>query len=254
MAEQNKLDAQVAEVTVFRDGARVVRRGTVTLEEGTRTVVLPTLPSTVDPASVRVVARGAGMALRDVEVHRDFRVAPLRVDTAQLRADVERCREALQALEDEDATEQARLGFFGHLSEAAAASFARAVSFGRAEHGEFARMADELVGGTGVALARRREISGRKRAAERELEAAAERLAAGEAGPRLGEIVEVRATFEVEGRVEAALEVSYHVSGASWQPLYDLRLDGERLAVSYLAEVTQRSGEDWPPFLNTEQN
>jgi hypothetical protein len=106
-------------------------------------------------------------------------------------------------------------------------------------------MADELVGGTGVALARRREISGRKRAAERELEAAAERL---------GEIVEVRATFEVEGRVEAALEVSYHVSGASWQPLYDLRLDGERLAVSYLAEVTQQSGEDWPPFLNTEQN
>jgi uncharacterized protein (TIGR02231 family) len=248
MAEQNKLDAQVAEVTVFRDGARVVRRGTVTLEAGTRTVVLPTLASTVDPASVRVVARGAGMALRDVEVHRDFRVAPLRVDTAQLRADVERCREALQALEDEDATEQARLGFLGHLSEAAATSFARAVSFGRAEHGEFARMADELAGGTGAALARRREISGRRRAAERELEAAAERLATGEAGPpRPVEIVEVRATLEVKGRVEAALEVSYHVSGASWQPLYDLRLDGERLAVSYLAEVTQRSGEDWPP-------
>jgi uncharacterized protein (TIGR02231 family) len=36
------------------------------------------------------------------------------------------------------------------------------------------------------------------------------------------------------------------VSGASWRPLYDLALDGERLAVSYLAEVTQQTGEDWP--------
>jgi uncharacterized protein (TIGR02231 family) len=36
------------------------------------------------------------------------------------------------------------------------------------------------------------------------------------------------------------------VAGASWRPLYDLALDGERLAVSYLAEVTQQTGEDWP--------
>ncbi len=44
----------------------------------------------------------------------------------------------------------------------------------------------------------------------------------------------------------AEVEVSYHVGGASWRPLYDLTLEGERLAVSYLAEVTQQTGEDWP--------
>ena len=46
--------------------------------------------------------------------------------------------------------------------------------------------------------------------------------------------------------VEAEVELSYHVPGASWRPLYDLTLDGEQLAVSYLAEVTQQTGEDWP--------
>ena len=40
--------------------------------------------------------------------------------------------------------------------------------------------------------------------------------------------------------------MSYHADGASWRPLYDLTLDGERLAVSYLAEVKQQTGEDWP--------
>ena len=56
MAEQTKLDTQIVEVTVFLDGARVVRRGRVSLEAGTRTVVLAGLPASVDPASVRVVA------------------------------------------------------------------------------------------------------------------------------------------------------------------------------------------------------
>ena len=42
------------------------------------------------------------------------------------------------------------------------------------------------------------------------------------------------------------MDLSYHVPGASWRPLYDLTLDGEELVVSYLAEVTQQTGEDWP--------
>ena len=162
MDEQTKLDTQMVAVTVFLDGARVVRRGRVTLDVGTRTVVLTGLPATVDHASVRVVARGDGIALRDVEVHRDFLAEPLREDTTQLRATVDRCREALQAIEDEDTAERARLSFFGHLSEAAATSLARAVSFGRAEHGEFARIADELADGTSAALSHRREIASRK--------------------------------------------------------------------------------------------
>ena len=54
------------------------------------------------------------------------------------------------------------------------------------------------------------------------------------------------AILEASAATRAAVELSYHVSGASWRPLYDLALDGERLAVSYLAEVTQQTGEDWP--------
>jgi hypothetical protein len=59
--------------------------------------------------------------------------------------------------------------------------------------------------------------------------------------------VEVSATLEARAAADADVDLSYHVSGASWRPLYDLALDGERLAVTYLAEVTQQTGEDWPP-------
>lgn len=247
MAEGTVLDAPVTAVTVFTDGARVRRTGTVSVQPGVRPVVIGGLPAAVDPASVRVAARGRDLALLNVEVRRRYRADPLREETARLRAEVERCRDAVQALDDEDAAEQARLGFLGHLSEAAATALARAVSFGRIGHGELDRMAGHLSAGTADALGRRRDIAARRRAAQRDLDAAEQRLeAAGKRADRPAEFTEITAVLEAAAAAPAEVEVSYHVAGASWRPLYDLALDGERLSVSYLAEVTQRTGEDWP--------
>jgi len=247
MAEGTGLDAPIAGVTVFKDGARVQRGGVVNLEPGLWPVVIGNLPASVDPDSVRIAARGRDVALLNVEVHRRYRTDPLREETARLLLEVERCRDAVQALDDEDTAEQARLSFLNHLSGAAAAALARALSFGRADHDDLARMAGHLGTDTASTLARRREISARRRTAQRELQAAEQRLADAErqAG-HADAFIEVSATLEATAATRAELELSYHVSGASWRPLYDLALEGERLAVTYLAEVTQQTGEDWP--------
>ena len=241
------LDAPIIGVTVFRDGARVMRAGTADLPAGLERVDIGALPAAADPESVRIAVRGAGVALLEVEVNRRFRTEPIRQDITRLRADVERLRDAVRELEDENAAQDAGLGFLGHLSEAAAASLARAVGAGRAGYPELARMAGHLTEGTEDALARRRAIAVRMRAARRELDAAESRLANAERHrSRSVEYSQVSAVVESGAAVSAVVELSYHVSGASWKPLYDLALHGERLTVSYLAEVTQRTGEDWP--------
>ncbi len=241
------LDAPITAVTVFRDGARVVRTGVAGVRPGLAAITVGNLPSTVDPASVRLAARGRDLALLSVEVRREYRPDPLREDTARLRADAERCRDAVQGLDDEDAAKQARLGFVSHLSEAAATALARAVGFGRADHDALAQMAGHLAADTSAALARRRDIAARRRLASAELEAAQRRLALAEERAGLSvELIELTAIVEAGAATQAEVEFSYHVSGASWRPLYDLGLRGERLAVGYLAEVTQQTGEDWP--------
>ncbi len=247
MTQGTDLDAPVTAVTVFRDSARVVRTGRVSVEPGLRPVVIRNLPAAVDPASVRIAARGRDLALANVEVHRRYGTDPLRDEITRLRGEAERCRDAVQALDDEDTAEQSRLGFLGSLSEAAATSLARAVSFGRAGNDDLARMAEHLSSGTAGALASRRGIAARRRAAQRELEAAEQRLAAAER--RAGQAVryvEVSALLDASAATDAEVELSYHVAGASWRPLYDLTLTGEKLTVAYLAEVAQRTGEDWP--------
>src|SRR5438034_9506552 len=250
MPDTLTLDAPITAVTVFRDGARVQRSGTVSMAPGRQAAVIGGLPASVDPASVRVAARGPGLTLLNVEVHHGYRTDPLREETARLRAGAERCRDAVRALDDEDAAVQARLDFLGHLSGAAATALARAVGFGRASHDDLAQMAGHLSADTADALGRRRDIAARSRAARLELEAAERRLE--EAEQRAGQptaYTEVSAILEAGAaaqRVQAEVELSDHVPGASWRPLYDLTLDSDELAVSYLAEVTQQTGEDWP--------
>ena len=187
------------------------------------------------------------MALLEVEVSTRFRAEPGREEPARLRAEAENFRDAVKGLEDEDAAEAAGLDFLGHLSESAATSLARAVSGGRASYEDLSRMAGHLTGGTAGALGRRREIAARLRTARRELDAAEQRLAAAERRQgRSEQYCEVSAVLEAAAAVNAEVDVTYHVSGASWCPLYDLTLKGEKLTVAYLAEVTQHTGEDWP--------
>src|SRR6185295_2312944 len=50
---------------------------------------------------------------------------------------------------------------------------------------------------------------------------------------------------EVLSAGELEIELTYVVQTARWTPLYDLRLTGGELEVTYLAEVAQGTGEDW---------
>jgi uncharacterized protein (TIGR02231 family) len=238
--------APITAVTVFRDGARVARTGRLSLEAGGCRAVIGDLPATADAASVRVALRGRAIALLDVEVQRRYGTDPLRADAARLRAEVDAARDAVQALDDEDAAEQAALSFSGHLSEAAAQALARAVSYGRVGHDDLDQMAAHLSASTARALARRREIAARRRVAHRELEAAKQRLADAERRTGPVESIEVAALIEATAAGAAVVELTYHVSGVSWRPLYDLGLAGEEITISYLAEITQQTGEDWP--------
>jgi uncharacterized protein (TIGR02231 family) len=245
-----QVDAPITAVTVFRDGARVTRATVCPLGGGRRSVVFGGLPSNVDAASVRVIAHGRGVVLLDVEARYAQRTESIRADTTRLRNEVDRLRDELKALRDEIRVEKRRLGFLDNLSQSAASSLARAFSYGKTEADSLTRMADRIAEADGRSLARLRELGAKKRTASRELAAAEDRLAAADgAATRSVTVVEVTALVDVAREVpDAELEVIYHVHGAWWRPLYDIRLDGERLELSYLAEVTQQTGEDWPPI------
>ena len=54
-------------------------------------------------------------------------------------------------------------------------------------------------------------------------------------------------TVQVSEAGQFDLNLSYSVTNAAWQPLYDVRVDGNgQYCVSFLAAIQQNTGEDWP--------
>ncbi|WP_067537323.1 DUF4139 domain-containing protein [Nocardia crassostreae] len=52
--------------------------------------------------------------------------------------------------------------------------------------------------------------------------------------------------LDVTAAGEIELDLSYVIDDARWTSSYDIRLRGEQLTLTWYAEITQSTGEDWP--------
>lgn len=243
-AAPTTIEPPIVAVTVYPDAARVTRRGTVTLPAGPQTVHLGPLPQTIRTESVRVAGRGpatiSGVAttIRHRPRQDDPRVAEL----------TERARDAeaqLAGITDETEALAARLAFVDRLAQRAGTSYARTLATGEGDPAAAYGFADSV---TEQVVA----TKARQRAAERRAQQIGEELAAVQR--ELAELPQrhapdqhyVAVRLDVADPGEIELDLTYEATGVGWESTYDLRLDGDVLAVTWYGEVSQRTGEDWP--------
>lgn len=232
-------------VVVHPDAATVTRRATIDLPAGASTIVLANLPAGLDADSLRVLSESDGrVTIGAVETR--FAPADARApDTAieiklkQLR----RARESLQATLDALAGKQAMITRYSQAGPEKLGPEARPLAIGEWN------AAFETIG---AALAKTGEELRTARARAKDLD---DEIHALEAGG--GERKMQRPAREVAIAVESAsggklrLTLTYLVSGASWRPAYDARLDTggkdgkPQIELTRRAAVTQNTGEDW---------
>jgi uncharacterized protein (TIGR02231 family) len=243
-----ELNTTITNVAVYPDRARVTRSSTATLEPGSHQLEVPELPLKLDPASVRASARGTARArLLGVDVRRDFYVETPAESVRELEGQVETLEDEVRGLDAQVELlkrEQTILGELASQTEA----YARGLAFGKTSAETQMAFLDSLRSRTEKLNEALLNLAVRRRDLERRLQkqqSALDQQRAARGRERYTAVVEV----EVTQPGDLTLELTYVVSGAGWQPLYDMRLleEGEKptLEVGYLAQVSQRTGEDW---------
>ncbi len=239
------IETRLTAVVVYTDRARVTREGGATLPAGDQRVIISGLPLRMEPASLRVTARGApGARLLGADVRRVFVDRPPIERMRELEEQILALKDALKALAARHAwlnVERASL----ESTLKAGERFAGALSLGKLDlDAHFANLqrvstrADDLT----AELIR---VEAEQRTQEKHLERLEQEYQQYErAKPR--ELYEVQVDVSLAQETTLTFILTYIVTGARWTPRYDLRwrADG-RLEVSYLAEVTQQSGEPW---------
>jgi uncharacterized protein (TIGR02231 family) len=240
-----EINTTISAVTVYEDRARVTRVGKMRLAAGASVLVLGGLPTSLDAGSVRVKGRGKGARIAGSEVATSYLATPATGDAAALQTALDALRDQDVAILDDIAAGADQLEMLKALRDHSGPRFAKAIATGKATIDTMRPVAGFLADGFSAALARKRDLNAKRRDLTREIKAAEERLRQAGSTTRV-ETREIRIDVDAAAECDAELEVTYVVYGASWAPIYDARLSGTKLSLTYFAQVQQTSGENWP--------
>jgi uncharacterized protein (TIGR02231 family) len=248
------LETTITAVTVYPDRARVTRAGQLHVEPGQYQLEISELPLTLSPESVRASGRGAARArLGGVDVRRAFYTETPSASAAELERRIKELEDQEKALTDEEGVLKSSLGFLNGLAQQSE-SYGRGLAYGKFGIEESAELLAFFTERATAALDRlraiaveKRELADQKTKLQRELN----QIHSTRPRERYAATIEI----QVSTAGDLNIELTYVVSNAGWMPLYDLRLtEGEKsdqsneatVEIGYLAQITQRSGEDWP--------
>ena len=244
------MQTRIAEVAVYPDRARVMRRGAVALESGTHQIEISELPLALDPSSVRAsgkftsAASSAAARLLGVDVRKTFYQETPVAQVKALEDQIQALEDQDKALADKSETLTVQGQFVRSVADKAGEQFARGVAFARTDIDRgsalmtfVAQELERAQDGVRAIAVQRRELALQLDKLRNELNS----LHGSQGRERYTATVQV----ELASAGKLTLDLIYVVANAGWQPLYDIRLNAQALELNYLGQVTQRTGEDW---------
>jgi len=239
------LESKIARVTVYEDRALVTRAAKTSLPQGTSRLAFEHLPPGLDPASIR--ARCGGARVLGVDVEPVHLAREGRDDLARAVGAHDVAKRKVASAEMELAEAKDRWELYRSIRAKGVEGGERALGGGAAVDVKSLKDLIELVGSQG-AKARQDVLAATDGldAAKADEDAARRRVDELRTGRDRTES-RVLVTIEADAAADATVTVQYMIGGASWSPVYDLRVDENFGAASLglSAVVVQKTGESW---------
>lgn len=237
--------ANIVEVAVYPDRARVTRKATVTLPPGSSTVVFKDLTAGLDEASLRArVLKSRNAKVTGLAADWQGSIEAPRAEEAKLEASIEKLQHDLQSERDGLDGLALRRRLLENYRNEGRKAVAQQAAGSRVSSTDWRRALEYLT-------SEGEKISESERKAQKRIKDLTEELNARQAdlnnlrapASRKRRRVEVAVNASSGGRAEIALD--YVVYDAWWVPAYDVREANDKLELTYYGTITQGTGEDW---------
>jgi uncharacterized protein (TIGR02231 family) len=244
---QPAIETQITAVTVYTDRALVTRQGKISLTGTERALIVANLPTTLDPASVRVSGKGSvGVKLQGVTIDRQYTTEPVAERIAQLTVQIESLGADKRRLQSQIDTLKLQSNFVQGLREQTQASFSRSLARQQIGLEDTQNFLDFIGTKTSEYAFATEDLRQQQQQIDKQLQSLRLQLEEVET-PYSKESYEITVGIEPAGAGDFQLELTYIVDRAHWTPLYDLRVrsSSNTIQLDYLAEICQTTGEDW---------
>ncbi len=236
---EKRVESQITNVTVFLNKAQVTREAKSRVEAGKMDLIFGGLTSQLDPSSIQVAGKGnftiLGIRhqqnfLSEFNVPAKLKILKDSLSTYQKQLIVEQSQKEILNKEEQMLLSNQKIG--GTNQNLTVNELKSMADFYRSRLTEILnnRMKqDEKIKKINEHIVRlQRQINSENELYSRNTS-------------------EIVVSISAEASVTASLEVNYIVSNAGWNPVYDLRAINTKspVSLSYKANVSQRTGEDW---------
>ena len=250
-ADDIKTLSHIDAVTVYPQGADIIRVSSIDLKPGEHTLLLDDLPGSIDPQSIRVDGAGnAGLEITSVD-SKIIELSSVDIDAKRkvINDQIETLMDERSGLDQSVVDAQAQQRLLMSLADKQLQPGSTTETVKTVDATALGNLVD-LVGARLTTISKSiHDAQLRQRAIDKlvaDLNIKAESLAPDEAA-HMQVAVHVAASAAMTGSVK----VSYRIGGAGWQPFYDAKLalpaKGEKAKLEIIrrAEVMQNTGEAW---------
>lgn len=235
---------QITRVTVYPGSAKILRLASVDLPAGSSSILITGLPLNLQESSLRVSGKSASaVVLSSVSLQRDIHTDVVQEQEKQLRQQIEQ-QQLLQQEVRDNKQRQVQLKQF-IISMGTGGQGDKPSSYLQLPPEQWQQAWTLMQESIDQAQRKMREADQQTKAISKkiqQLQAQLKQVATHQRSTRSARL-EVKAAEATR----FAVELSYQVHGAGWTPVYDAYLDTEtsQLQIRTLAQIRQRTGEDW---------
>ncbi|KST67005.1 hypothetical protein BC008_28445 [Mastigocoleus testarum BC008] len=245
--DRQTLESRIIAVTVYKKQALVTRTAKAELTGEESVLIINQLPVTLKPESVRV--KGSGkipVRLLTVNTEKNYSTESIIERQTQIERQIKHLEAQKRNLQAQVDALSLQSKFIEGLREKAEEQFSVSLARKNMSLSETLDLVNFLGSQYSEYAIATGEYKSQQKEIDKQIEALKLQLQSLQT-PNSTSDFSLFIAIEPAGSGEFELEISYVVTGATWTPLYDLRVDSVSHSVylSYLAEISQNSGEDW---------
>lgn len=250
-AAQINADSSIKAVTVYPGSAKITRVTKIKLTTGDNNITIRNLPLGLNESSLRVSGEGEGsISLGSVELSKDIQQDVVQQQEKDIRDKIEELQENRLVIEDSISRNRAQLDYIRKMvignnlasqrkDESLSGSYTNLPldQWQQAWQtlGDATNKVQEAIRQSKKSLKDSNKLLNKL---NRELQ----QVATNQKETRVAKL-----QIDAEKATELTLSLSYQITGARWEPVYDADLDTETgdIKLKTLAQISQRTGEDW---------
>lgn len=231
-------------VTVFRDGARIVRVGKTELGIGEQIVQISGITEYAQQDSFRVKGRGKA-SLRGIDVKKTTSTYEPEGDTKEELEKLRALEKEKRLLQDQFEIQQQRIAYQTAIMAQFSSEFGKWFSAGESGMDILTKMDKTNQDVMTDAKKKVRDLMREIERIDAEIAALRTNIQQIQGERRVETFTEVQVALDVKEATSIELEVTYQISYANWHPTYDVDIGEETTSLKRIAIIYNNSLEDW---------